>query len=263
MPIRDDPRLSVVVGGHTVGENLQRAIDEGVVVLQKNGKLRMASALPTPDDGSTLVRHVTLMRHAGEFRQPCRFLNDFLFDQVYAQSAVPFGCRNCYKVKVTTDNPRQLLALRPIVDGTGQTAKSGIETDTGNDESRFSTLFYSLGLDRARALHRELRARIDAHPLLGPNIGMKIKRGCSNYELKCGPSDGYAFDPRLEAVEAYLRSLFRRKEMSRRDKLSLRLRAAGQMLWVARAYLRSRRLPWRPASGKRAASPPIVNYSVD
>ncbi len=242
-----------------MAENLQRAIDAGVVVVQKNGKLRMASPLPTPDDDATLVRYVQLMGHPGELVQPCHFLNDFLFDHVYAQAAVPFGCRDCYKVKVTTRTPRQLLALAPLVQATGQTAKSGIETDTGNDESRFSTLFYSRGLERARALHRALRARMDADRRLGPGVEMTIKRGCSNYEAKLGRSDAYTFDPRMEAVEARLFELFRRKKMSFGDRMKAQSRRFGQMVWVAAAYLRR----WRGASGRKPARPAIVSYPAE
>lgn len=256
MTIVDDPKLSVVAGGHSVAENLQRAIDAGVVVLQKNGRLRMASPLPTPDDDATLVRYLQLMGHPGEVVQPCHFLNDFLFDHVYAQAAVPFGCRDCYKVKITTETPRQLAALVPLVRATGQTAKSGIETDTGNHESRFSTLFYSRGLAQARALYREMRTRMDADKRLGPGVAMTIKRGCSNYEAKLGPSDAYTFDPRLEAVEAKLFDLFRRKKMTFGDRMAARWRMFGQMLWVAGAYLRR-------APERKPARPAIVSYPVD
>ena len=256
MTIADDPLLSLVVGGHSADENLRRAIAAGAVVLQKNGKLRMASPLPTPDDDATLVRYVQLMGHPGELVQPCHFLNDFLFDHVYAQAAVPFGCRDCYKVKITPRTPGQLLALAPLVRATGQTAKSGIETDTGNLESRFSTLFYSRGLARARALYRELRGRMDAHPRLGPSVEMTIKRGCSNYEARLGRSDAYTFDPRLEAVEALLFAAFRRKRTSAGDRLKARARMLGQLLWAAGAYLRSRlkpsmRKPARPVEEGR------------
>ncbi|CAK0752107.1 hypothetical protein CCP3SC1_2030003 [Gammaproteobacteria bacterium] len=45
---------------------------------------------------------------------PCKFLSDFLFEQVYAKQAVPHGCRNCYKVKVIASTLKGLVAVRDI-----------------------------------------------------------------------------------------------------------------------------------------------------
>jgi hypothetical protein len=63
-------------------------------------------------------------------------------------------------------------------------------------------------LDAARAAYANLRRRVDADPKLGASVPVTVKRGCTNYELKCGPSDAYSFDPRLEVVEAYLAARF-------------------------------------------------------
>jgi hypothetical protein len=40
---------------------------------------------------------------------------------------------------------------------------------------------------------------------------MVIKRGCSEYEAKLGPSDRYTFAPEMEELEAYLKSRFRER----------------------------------------------------
>ena len=37
---------------------------------------------------------------------------------------------------------------------------------------------------------------------------MLIKRGCTNYERKCGPSNQYTFDPEQEEIERYFFARF-------------------------------------------------------
>ena len=53
-----------------------------------------------------------------------------------------------------------------------------------------------------------MRDAIDADPKLGPDVGMTIKRGCSQFEAAVGPSDGYRFTPEMAALEADLRARF-------------------------------------------------------
>ena len=138
----------------------------------------------------------------------CAFLNGFMFQYVYAEAAVPFGCQNCYKVKVVSDTMRQLMAVKEISESIPCTAKSGAEMNSGLTQHLYGTYFYNWGLDKARELYKAVRARVDAHPKLGPKVRMLIKRGCTNYERKCGPSDKYTFDPKLKDIEDYLAPKF-------------------------------------------------------
>lgn len=250
--IEDHPCLSVRVGESTVGDNLRRALEAGDIVLLRDGRLAMASRLPT-DDKPT--RFVPLMGHRGSFRQPCNFLNDFLFDQAYAKAAVPWGCRNCYKVKVTAGGLRQNLTMGRLAKTLAHSSKSGCEA--GGARVAYSTIFYALGLDRARAIYREVRNRVDETPGLGPQVPIAIKRGCSNYEYACGPSDRYRFDPALEAVEAHLKARFVRRGRRRRDTMRLRLRHGAHLAALVWRDLLGRLLR-RPDPRPRA-----VTYSPD
>ena len=62
---------------------------------------------------------------------------------------------------------------------------------------------YLNSLDAARAAFRQA---VDADSKLGPQVSVAIKRGCTHYELKCGPSDQYRFLPEQAGIEAALRS---------------------------------------------------------
>jgi hypothetical protein len=104
------------------------------------------------------------------------------------------------------------MAVKDIAQNYLWRAKSGSEVDRQENQSLYSAYFYLLGLDKARAVYRKLRGEIDADPKLGPAVKIVIKRGCTNYEQACGPSDRYTFDPRRKRIEEYFRSRFVRKK---------------------------------------------------
>jgi hypothetical protein len=231
MSEHDDRLLSFMVGGRSIGANLQRAIASGKVVQREDGRFELAR---TADRSGEVVRlSGTITRH-GDFAQPCVFLNHFMFGQVYAEAAVPYGCRNCFKVKVVSDNLRQLMAVKEISESVPFTSKSGVEVDNPENQHLYGTYFYTLGLDRAREVYKVLRSKIDGHKKLGPGMKMLIKRGCTNYERKCGPSDQYTFDPRLEEIEHYLLPRFVEDV---RSAVKRKIRDGIQLLeWVRIAY---------------------------
>ncbi len=201
----DDEILSIEIGGKTVGANLEAAIAAGNVVRRPDGTLELAETGASPREFHTF-------HNDGEFKRNCSFLNGFMFSHIYGEKAVPSACRDCYKVKVTPATLRQLIAVKDIAQRFPCAAKSGSEVDRPNNQSLYASYFYLLGLDRARAVYRKLRAAMDAHPKLGPAVKMVIKRGCTNYEQACGPSDHYTFDPRLARIEEYFRSRFVKKQ---------------------------------------------------
>jgi hypothetical protein len=223
----DDPRLGLVVGGRSIGANLDAAIERGALARDAEGRLRLAErgyrrtgdagdagelAEDTSPAGASLQAEAErgagfLYRRRGE-PLPCAFLNHFLFGQAYARAAVPLGCGACFKVKISTRTLRALMSAREIAERTDFTTKSGAQVDNPTNDSVYSTYIYVSGLEAARAVHASLRPQIDADPNLGAGVGMTVKRGCSNYERKCGPSDRYTFDPGLGAAEAYLAERF-------------------------------------------------------
>jgi hypothetical protein len=201
----EDPRLSVEVGGQSLARNIEQAIARGDIVRRTDGGLELRNAAD-PDDQVGRTRGYLSRR--GLMGRQCRFLNNFLFDHVYAKSAVPFGCRDCYKIMIPTRSLRAMMAMRQIAEATPFTTKSGAEVGNATNPHVFATYLYFDSLDQARQAYAELRESVDAHPALGPQVQLTIKRGCSNYERRCGPSDQYAFDPRLEAAEALLAERF-------------------------------------------------------
>jgi hypothetical protein len=140
---------------------------------------------------------------------PCQFLNDFLFSGAYGGAQVPHGCRACYKILVWPADLRGLMALKRLFEPVPRSTKVRNEALDVRTPNTYLGVVYADGLAMARQLYRELRAAIDADPVLGTGIRMEIRRGCTNYERACGPSDRYSFDPAQESVEQELASLYR------------------------------------------------------
>lgn len=254
MSENEDRLLAFTVNGQTIGANLQRAIASGKVVRRDDGKFELAR----PEDrASGAVRLDGYIQHNGDFAQPCVFLNQFMFQHVYAEGMVPFGCRNCFKVKVVTDDLRQIMAVKDIAETVSATSKTGVEVYSAKNQNLYGSYFYVLGLDRARALYKELRAKINAHGKLGSGVKMLIKRGCTNYERKCGPSDQYTFDPQQEEIERHFLARF-----ADDVRLGVRksVRDAMQVLeWVQIAY-RIGDNTYKDFTGGKDLYPPVVTY---
>ena len=190
--------LAVEIGGAAVGENLRRAIEKGDIIEHADGTLEVARAA---DHGSWMF-----VRHGPPLG--CGFLMRFAFRHAYAEGAVPYGCRACYKVKVVPRTLRELIAAWQIGRRVACHSKWGVDLNNPYSQNVYAGYFYASGLDEARAVYKVAREAIDADPKLGPDVGMTIKRGCSEYEAALGPSDQYEFSPELAEVEPYLRSRF-------------------------------------------------------
>jgi hypothetical protein len=197
-----DELMAMPFGGATVAENLTHAVETGALVEDDNGVLSRAE-IPRDTNWARVERGKPL---------GCSFLMHFLFAHAYARSAVPYGCRACYKVKVAPRTIRELVGAWGIGKRIDCRSKWGVDLDNKYSQNVYAGYFYTSGLEGARALYRVVRSLIDGDPKLGPNVPMSIKRGCSDYEAALGPSDQYEFAPELEELEAYLRTRYRDKK---------------------------------------------------
>jgi hypothetical protein len=245
--VNNDAVLSIEVGGKTVGARLEAAIASGQIVRRPDGKFELRQVSNQPYIGN----------HR-EFGPCCEFLNEFIFTHIYGKKAVPIGCRDCYKVKVVPETLRQLIAVNDIAQGFSCSSKSGSEVDKPDTQSLYASYFYLLGLDKARAVYRKLRAAIDAHPKLGPKVKVFIKRGCTNYEHACGPSDRYTFDPRLAEIEGYFWSRF-----ARRKKPEKKYRDAMVLMHLIRTAYRIGDDSYKDFTDGKDLFPPTVTYDPD
>lgn len=213
--------LALQFGGATVAQNLARAIASGKFIENPDGTLELAT-------NQNNDRRNWIIVHNGP-SLGCKFLKSLLFYNVYAKSAVPYGCRACYKVKVAPRTLRELVAAWQIGKRIECLSKWGIDFNNPYSQDFYAGYFYVAGLDTARALFKVVREAFDADPKLGPDIPMRIKRGCSEYEDALGPSDRYEFTPEMAELETYLKSRYR--DHKRPDLGNLAL-----ALWIDAAF---------------------------
>jgi hypothetical protein len=211
--------LALRIGGATVADNIQAGVKSGKLIEHDDGTFDLPERPKT--DNWIFVRNGPALG--------CDFPLDFLFDQVYARSAVPYGCRACYKVKVIPRTLRELVAAWQVAKQIECLSKWGVDLENPYSQNVYAGYFYVTGLDMARAVFAVVRKAIDKDPKLGAGVPLVIKRGCSEYEAKLGPSDRYEFAPELAALETYLRPRFR----GRKPRKSTLLPVA---YWIDTAY---------------------------
>lgn len=200
MTKKPEELLALRIGNATVAENIRRAVEAGYLVEEENGGLRLAEPRQHRRKWASIAHGPPL---------GCGFLLHFLFHRAYDRAAVPQGCGACYKVKVVPRTLRELVAAWGIGKRIECRSKWGVDIDNPFSQNIYAGYFYTAGLDMARAIYKVARAAIDNDPLLGPDIAMSIKRGCSEYEAALGPSDHYQFAPELAELEDYLKTRFR------------------------------------------------------
>ncbi len=220
-----DELLGFKIGPQTVAENLSKAVASAALLQHEDGSYELAPAKEGVSPWLHVVNGPSL---------DCQFKMRFLFDHAYGQKAVPLGCQNCYKVGVTPKSLSQLMALKAVQADMGLKSKCGVEVDRETTQNLYSGFFYCEGLDGARSVYQQARLAIDSHPELGPEVAMRIKRGCTEYELHCGPSDQFTFAPELEKLERHLSSQFVRPVKSTVNPLKAKLSTLAR--WISTAF---------------------------
>ncbi len=200
MALSPEQLLSLQIGGATVADNLRRAVSAGHLIEDSDGGLRL------PPDRRA-VNNWAWIEHGPPLG--CTFLMKFLFRQAYASGAVPLGCSTCYKVKVLPRTMRELVATWGVAKRIACRSKWGIDLQNSYSQNIYAGYFYTSGLETARLIYRIARDAFAGDPRIGTDIGLSIKRGCSEYETALGPSDTYQFAPELAELEAYLRTRYR------------------------------------------------------
>lgn len=91
---------------------------------------------------------------------------------------------------------------------------------------------------------------------------MLIKRGCTNYERKCGPSDHYTFEPKLEEIETALLSQFV-KPAAPEQRLDRKRQDAIRFINLMQIAYRIGDDSYKEFNGGRSLYRPTITYSPD
>jgi len=236
-----------VVEGRSVAESLSEAVSAGSLRPQDAGTWLRPHGEATPSDW---------IREKRDASRNCRFYMGVMFNHVYRKRQVPAGCASCFKVKVVPRTLQELVALRDVGHALPYTYKCGVEAAATYTSGIYGGYFYLNGLDAARAAHDLIRDAVDRHAKLGSDVPVFIKRGCTEYEVHCGPSDRYTFQPEQAALEA---ALLGRIHLERSPE-SNRVRVQQTMAhWIRQAY-RLGDDSYLAFTGGRRLYPAVVRY---
>lgn len=129
---------------------------------------------------------------------------DFYQQMFFGFGFVPTPCLGCWKVVVKMYKIKHLMQLKDLMldfvkgfEGVDRFCKCGIEER--------SYTFYNYGAyfyckDQAQGIKRkkQVRAMVDN---IDPRIEVILKRYCTEYEIKCGPTDTYNRPESSHAIE--------------------------------------------------------------
>jgi hypothetical protein len=209
-------------GKFSVRENLERAVKAGRLTPLDGNYI-----LPEPGMQHSYL-HVKTVR-----KMDCRFLNGFLFEHAYDKKTVPFGCSNCYKVKIVPEDFRGLIALRELLENAPYHSKCGADFYNPHSRDFYAGFLYLDGLEVAHAACLDMRARCNDYPGLGRAV-ITIKRGCSNMEAVCGSSDRWLFRDGMQELESYLKARVQIKPSVAEPYPVLKIKSLAS--WIQLAY---------------------------
>lgn len=242
--------LSLVIAGRTVGEGIAEATAAGKLVQQADGKW----SVPRPDASPS-----DWMRESRDASRKCPFYAIFMFRHIYRTQHVPAGCASCYKVKVAPKTLRELVALRQVAQALPYSYKCGLDAPSAVTSGLYGGYFYLNGLDAARAAFPSIRDAVTSHPKLGADVPVFIKRGCTEYEVGCGPSDKWRFPSELMTIETAL--LARVQVAKRPPPSSLQIKQTFAH-WITTAY-RLGDDTYLDFTGGRRLYPAVVRYDPE
>jgi len=117
---------------------------------------------------------------------------------------VPPRCMECWKVVVGPRTLKELFLLLDIEKDLDRPSKCGIELRHYTPK-HYGGYFYNSSLDEGRGCYEIVRKAVDEH--ISPEVGIILKRGCTEYEMALGPSamwyisdKFWDLDKRIEAI---------------------------------------------------------------
>ena len=114
-------------------------------------------------------------------------------------------CHRCYKVVVMPTTVKQLFQLCDLQKEIDIPAKCGIEVR--NYVPRlYGGYFYNRGVENGRDCYKRIKKLV--HEQISPDITVILKRGCTEFEMKYGPSDQWKLVDGQEAREKRFAELY-------------------------------------------------------
>lgn len=143
--------------------------------------------------------------------QNCQFWHHVLFTQVFNRAKVPINCQNCWKVVLMPRDIEELFASYILLHELGRPGKCGTEGDRPNTNRLYGAYFYNNSVEEGLECYEIVRGAIERDKVYETRIWdchikarfgngydkapkLIFKRGCTEMEQACGPSDTWTWD---------------------------------------------------------------------
>ena len=159
-------------------------------------------------DGRLTAEFTQQVETPWQYTKLAHGLDCYLWHSIYfnvvsratAQRFVPSPCQQCWKTVVKPKTLEGLFGLLELQQNFPFACKLGIELRPYVSEL-YGGYHYAKSQQEGYAQYKYVRAAVDAHPALGPETVVILKRACSEYERECGPSDKWTITPAQLRVE--------------------------------------------------------------
>lgn len=113
---------------------------------------------------------------------------------------IPSRCQECWKVVARPKTVEQLFQVSEVQHGSSRPSKAGIETRS-TVHGLYGAYWYNNSLERGLECKEYVKEEMAK---ISPDIGVILKRGCTEFELKYGPSINWQMTDEMKEQEAYI-----------------------------------------------------------
>lgn len=200
------------MAAHDILEHLRPLWEGGGFHLRDDGKL-------AGNPKAAIEGPWHYIKHRWEF--DCFTWHHVIFEHlskrlVIGQKFVPVGCQECFKVVVRPMTLKQLFALEKLQIAMDRPCKCGIEV-RDYVHGLYGGYFYTLGIEEGLDRYREVRQAVTATEHLGPEVPVILKRGCTEFEMACGPSNQWQTTPEQVKIEAMVNQYLVKDDVARKQ----------------------------------------------
>jgi len=135
-------------------------------------------------------------------------LDCYLWHSVYHEVAskvirkpfVPSPCLTCFKTVVRPANLAGAFGMVELQQGFPFACKTGRELRPYTS-GVWGSYHYGQGLAEGLEMYKHVKAAVAKHEDLGPSTPVILKRGCTEFERSCGPSENWTSTPAQRRLE--------------------------------------------------------------
>lgn len=210
--------------------------------------------------------------------QNCHLWHQVFFNFVHDHKKVPIPCQNCWKVVLMPRDIEELFASYILIHETGRAGKCGIEGDRANTDRLYGAYFYNNSVQEGMECYDIVRKAVNRDKtyemtILGAPVKVRfnngyddpvnvvLKRGCTEFEQQCGPSDKWTWDDDQVEEERIAGNAFVQDVVT--TKMSDSQIARLVYVWIHHAMKWGDKKYTMFTNGNKLYPPPVTYHDLD